>query len=190
MSLFGKDVKPSVEALQKDHPGIYQEVMALGEAKAQDGIEAVKAEAFDAGKVEGKAEGQSAGEVIGAKNELARVLAVEAACIPGHEKLVATLKADGKTTGPEAAAQVVKAENEKRASGLTNLQEEAADPVAPENVDSTVPEAKTPDEALKAAWDGKQGAALKAEFGENGFDSYVGYFKADATFNKTGKISL
>jgi len=190
MSLFSKESTPSVEALQKEHPGIYQEVIAAGEAKAQEGIETVKASAFDAGKVEGKTEGQVVGESIGAKNELARVLAVKASCMPGHEKLIAALIEDGKTTGPEAAEQVVKAENEKRATGLGNLKEEAPAPVKAENVDSSVPPAKTPDDALKAAWDGKDGAALKAEFGEKGYESFVAYYKNDATFMKTGKIAL
>ena len=190
MALFSKEAKPSIEALEKEHPDIYQEAVALGEARAQEGIETIKAEAHAAGKVEGNAEGQAAGELIGAKNELERVLAVEAACLPGHEKLIAGLKADGKTTGPQASAQVVAAEKEKRETGLETLNSESAEPVETETVDSSVTEAKTPDDALKAAWEGKQGAALKAEFGENGYDSFTAYYKNDATFNKTGKITL
>ena len=188
--MFGKGVKASAEVLRTEHPDIYQEVMALGEAEGQGNIEAVKTEAYSAGKEAGKTEGLAAGEGIGAKNELARVLAVEASCMPGHKKLIASLVADGTTTGPEAAAQVVAAENSKRATGLANLEKEAVDPVKPETTDSSVPEANTPDEVLKAAWDGKDGDKLKAEFGDKGYDSYVGYYKADASFQKTGKVVL
>lgn len=39
-----------------------------------------------------------------------RIFAVEAQSMPGHEALIATLKADGKTTAPEAALQVLAAE--------------------------------------------------------------------------------
>lgn len=190
MTIFSKATKPSIEALQKEHPDIYQDVLALGEANAAEGIEAAKADASNAGKSEGLAAGLKQGEIIGAKKERERILAVEASGMPGHEKLIATLKADGTTTGPEAAAQVVKAENDKRASGLSNLNAEAPAPVAAETTDTSVPEAKTPDEALKAAWDGKDGEALKATYGKDGYDSYVGYYKADATFQKTGKVTL
>ena len=190
MTIFSKGVVPSIEALQKEYPDIYQAAVETGEAKAQVGIEAVKAEAHAAGKEEGKIEGLAAGKTVGAMNELERVMAVEAAGMPGHEELIATLKADGTTTGPEAEAQVVAAENSKRATGLANLEKEAVDPVKPETTDSSVPEANTPDEVLKAAWDGKDGDKLKAEFGDKGYDSYVGYYKADASFQKTGKVVL
>jgi hypothetical protein len=187
MSIFSKEVKPSIEALQKEHPGIYQEVCALGETKAQEGISARLVEEF--GK--GKAEGQAAGELIGAKAERERILAVETQSMPGHEKLVAEMKADGKTTGPEAAERVLQAEKTKMAIGLENLETNSPATVKPSADDEqNIPQAKTPDEALKAAWDGKDAAALKAEFGEKGYDSYVGYFKADANFQKTGKVVL
>jgi capsid assembly protease len=51
----------------------------------------------------------------GAAAEIARIQAVKAASMPGHEKLIATLMFDGKTTGGEAASAVIAAENEIRA---------------------------------------------------------------------------
>jgi hypothetical protein len=45
----------------------------------------------------------------GASAELARITAVRAQGLPGHEALVERLAMDGKTTGPEAAALVVAA---------------------------------------------------------------------------------
>lgn len=46
----------------------------------------------------------------GASAERARIQAVEAQAMPGHEALIAALKFDGKTTGPEAAVAVLAAE--------------------------------------------------------------------------------
>ena len=43
----------------------------------------------------------------GATAERNRILAVQEQSMPGHEKLIQTLMFDGKTTGPEAAVQVL-----------------------------------------------------------------------------------
>lgn len=74
----------------------------------------------------------TAGFDDGAKTERERIQAVENVLIPGHEKLIADLKFDGKTTGPEAAVQIVKAENEKKASKLKDIRKDA--PKAVEHV--------------------------------------------------------
>lgn len=46
----------------------------------------------------------------GAAQERARIQAVRAQTLPGHEALIETLAFDGKTTGPEAASAVLAAE--------------------------------------------------------------------------------
>jgi signal peptide peptidase SppA len=78
-----------LETLRKDHPALCEALLA---------------------------EGRALGVTEGATAERARILAVEAQALPGHEKLIATLKADGKTTGPEAAACVLEAERAARAA--------------------------------------------------------------------------
>ena len=50
---------------------------------------------------------QSEASAAGATAERERILGVEAHAMAGHEKLIATLKADGKTTPDQAAAQVL-----------------------------------------------------------------------------------
>lgn len=80
----------------------------------------------------------TAGFDDGAKTERERIQAVEGQLIPGHEQLIATLKFDGKTTGPEAAVQVVQAENKKKADRVTAIRQDAppaVDHVATEVVD-------------------------------------------------------
>jgi capsid assembly protease len=63
-----------------------------------------------------------------AKTERERILAVEANAMPGHEKLIAELKADGKTTGPEAAQRVLAAEKGKLTQVATDLKKDAPPP--------------------------------------------------------------
>ena len=66
----------------------------------------------------------------GAASERARILAVEAQMLPGHAELIATLKADGKTTGPEAAAQVLAAERARLTKVGVDLAKDAPAPLA------------------------------------------------------------
>jgi capsid assembly protease len=73
-------------------------------------------------KVEGVSEGATA--------ERARILAVEANAMPGHEKLIAEMKADGKTTAPEAAQRILAAEKAKTSQIAKDLAADAP-PAAP-----------------------------------------------------------
>lgn len=70
------------------------------------------------------------GAAAGASAERARIQAVEAQALPGHDALIATLKADGKTTGPEAAAAVLAAERTLRGKAAAQLASDAPQPVA------------------------------------------------------------
>lgn len=67
------------------------------------------------------------GREAGATAERERIQAVEAQSMPGHEALIATLKFDGKTSGPEAAVQVLAAEKAKKGDRLANLRADAED---------------------------------------------------------------
>jgi hypothetical protein len=87
--------------------------------------EAILKEGFEAGLTEGTAKGNAEGAKIGAEAERKRIQDVESQCIPGHEKLIADLKYDGKTTGPEAAVKVLAAEKEARIGYLKNMKEGA-----------------------------------------------------------------
>jgi hypothetical protein len=85
------------------------------ELKAE--IEALEQAAYERGKADGAAA------------ERERIKAVEAQAVPGHEALIAELKYDGKTTGPEAAVKVLAAEKAKRAKMLADLKADAPAPV-------------------------------------------------------------
>lgn len=65
----------------------------------------------------------------GADAERARILGVESAAMPGHEALIASLKADGKTTPGEAALQVLTAEKSSLDKMKTKLAADAPNPV-------------------------------------------------------------
>jgi signal peptide peptidase SppA len=92
-------------------------------------------EAFNRGKAEGNTEGATA--------ERARIQDVEAQTLPNHEALIASMKFDGKTTGPEAAVAVLKAERERKAKVGTDVSDLTAD--AP----NKVPNAAAPDADAK-----------------------------------------
>ena len=158
----------SAKDLEECNAKVYEEVLAIGAESVSGKIEAAKT----AGIEEGKKLGVEEGKAIGVKSERERILAVEAAGLPGHEKLIAKLKADGTTTGPEAAAEVVKAENAKLSSGLNTLKAEAGKPVENSAEETeTTSAGKTP----KEKWDAD--SKLRAEYGDD-FAAFEAYEKA------------
>lgn len=73
----------------------------------------------------------------GADAERQRIQDVLAQALPGHEALVNGLAFDGKTTGPEAAVQVLNAERAKKGVVLSNLKADAPTPVPSATVDTS-----------------------------------------------------
>lgn len=158
------------------------------EAKAQ--LKTIEDAAFERGKTEGlKAEGErlatihaaavTEAKAEGAKAERERIQAVENVSLPGHEALIADLKFDGKTTGPEAAQRVLGAEKTARDRRLANLKSDAPAPAPaaapPES--SAAAEANLPvEDRAKKAWE--LDAKLREEF--TNLEAYTAFLKADA----------
>ena len=113
----------------------------------------------------------------GAAAERARILAVEAHSLPGHDALIAQLKSDGKTSGPEAAAAVLAAERANLSGMAQALAADAPAPVAHDTAPAAAPVAtedgRTAEERCKAQWEANAG--LRAEFGSLG--AFVAYTK-------------
>ena len=65
----------------------------------------------------------------GASAERARIQAIEAQAIPGHEALIATLKFDGKSTAGDAAMAVLAAEKQTRTAQAAALASDAPAPL-------------------------------------------------------------
>lgn len=123
-------------------------------------------------------EGRTIGLAAGAEAERNRIKDVEAQALPGHETLIASLKFDGKTTGPEAAVQVLSAERATGAERLKQIRSDAptALPHAAAPVDEAAAEDKTLpiEERAKAKWDAS--AETRAEFVK--FENYLAFAKA------------
>lgn len=64
-----------------------------------------------------------------ASAERERIQSVEAQAIPGHDKLINTLKFDGKSTAADAAMAVLAAERNSRTSAAAALASDAPAPV-------------------------------------------------------------
>jgi len=145
-------------------------------------IAAARAEGHAEGLAEGTNKGRAEGRIEGANAERQRIKDVEAAVLPGHEPLIAALKFDGKTTGNEAAAQVIVAERGKLGRRAEDLNADAAaatakvvDPPAgtppkKDRVDMSLPV----EERCKAEW--MHDAKLRGEFGN--VEEYISFTKA------------
>jgi signal peptide peptidase SppA len=154
-----------LETLKKDHPELYAMVMAEGQAL---------------GVAEGRAAGVEEGRTLGAAAERERIQGVRAQCIKGHEALIEQLAFDGKTTGPEAAVQVLAAEKTAREKVLQKLATEApnaaaASMSAAEENDRLALEKPTGEAAWKAEY--AKSEDLQAEFRTEG--AYLAYRKAE-----------
>lgn len=124
-------------------------------------------------------EARAAGVSAGAEAERARIQGIEALKIPGHEALVERLKADGKTTGEQAAVAILMAEKEIRAQAAKSFSADSPPPI-PHLSLSAVDDAKDTvllplSERIDAEW--KKDAKLRVEFGED-FDAYAAYCRA------------
>lgn len=141
-------------------------------------IEQIKAEHPDLAAALA-AEGHAAGLAAGALAERERIQAVEGQSIPGHEALIASLKFDGKTSGPEAAVAVLAAEKSLRTKARADLHSDAPLPVAfaaaPDDAAAAAAEDNLPlEDKCKATWDSN--ASIRGEF--RTFDAFLSYEKA------------
>lgn len=111
----------TVEQIKENAPDVYNQILNEGVKQG----EASGQQKFEEGYQKGKAD------------ETKRIQAVEGAALPGHDELVQKLKFDGKTTGPEAAIQIVQAEKKSGANRLNKMINDApndvpnADPGSP-----------------------------------------------------------
>jgi hypothetical protein len=122
----------------------------------------------------------------GADAERARIQAVEEQAMPGHEDLIAKLKFDGKTTGGQAAVQILAAEKRNLSGIAADLRTDAGIGTAnsptedtactTQKVDATMSQEQV--EAIaKQEWDNNPN--LHQEF--SGSAQYVAFRKAEAS---------
>lgn len=115
----------------------------------------------------------------GAAAERSRILGIEQQALPGHEALIAALKADGRTTPEQAAVQVLQAE---RGRGPQHLQRAAAaerevpaiDPVSPAPASRVLDASLPVEQRCKAQWD--KDPKIRAEF--HSLDAFTAYTRA------------
>lgn len=143
LGALGKTESASAGAAPKDDPTPTVKGPVMPQADntpvTRESLERDHAALFASLRTEFVAEGKALGIPIGAAGEQARIQAVQAqgALLPGHVALVATLVADGKTTGPEAAMALLAAEAKARGTAAQAHAADAPNPVPA----STAPEA-------------------------------------------------
>jgi hypothetical protein len=158
----------NIAELKAKHPELYEAVFNEG---VKAGAEEAKAEALKEG----------------AEGELKRIQAIESHAMPGHEALIAKLKADGETTGPEAAEKILQAEKGKLEAKAEAIKKDAealagevpsAEPGDDDDDDDNLDDDAPIEDEVKAQWN--KDKKLRAEFGNN-FERCLAFFKADAS---------
>lgn len=157
-----KEIPMTLDELRKKHPELCQQLIDEGKAKGAD---------------EAKAQIDSAATEATAK-ETDRVKSVKDQLIPGHEEVIETLMFDGKTTGPEAAVQVLAAEKGVRAQMLKDNGEDAPGAVAQPSTDGDTggnDANLSLEDRCKKAWDKDE--KLRKEF--KNFSTYLALVKVE-----------
>ena len=132
------------------------------------------------------AEVEGTAKADGAKEERERIQSVFAQLIPGHEMLIEALAWDGKTTGPEAAVQVLAAENTARKLVADNLDKDAPDALDDISTDGDTKVSDNEPLAIRCQKEWDVTPALHAEFTD--FEAFVAYKQAtEDGFAKTLK---
>lgn len=108
---------------------------------------------------------EATAHAAGATAERERILGIETHAMAGHEKLIATLKADGKTTPDQAAAQVLAAHRGALAAQATALVVDAPNPLPakPSNADAGEKKAPTQQEISARATELMQAAMASGQ---------------------------
>jgi capsid assembly protease len=127
--------------------------------------------------------------VDAAQQERERIQAVEAQSMPGHEVLIQALKFDGKTSGAEAAMQVLAAEKRRHTEKFTEMKAHAPSPLPIAMNVNEEPSFKQHQkntlsalEKWQANW--QQDSSLQSEFGC--FETYLAFMQAE----KNGQVNL
>ena len=144
--------------------------MSLLESKAPELLAQLRKDAAD----EAFKKGEDAGRAAGAADELARIKAVSEQAMAGHEELAAKLMFDGKTTGPEAAVQILAAEKKSKETALKNLADGGIDPVS-QTTPADTPEPRKPADPTNAD-EFASNKDLVEEFGD--FETYAAFKQA------------
>lgn len=139
---------------------------------------------LDAAVAAARNEGFVAGRTEGAAAERARILGIEALAMPGHEKLIADMKADGATTPEQAAVKLIQAEKQAGAQRLGAVARvEATTSVVPAAPSASVAPAPVAQPVVQTAdgWKAEFAAspALQEEFGNA--ETYAAFKQGEAS---------
>lgn len=150
---------------------------AISASEHEAAVARARTEGHAAGRTEGETAGRTAGQAEGAAGERARIVGIEAhaKAMPGHDALVAEMKADGKTTPDQAAGRILAAEGALRANAAQGVRDVEAVTGAVAAAPASRPAAAVEQASTPEGWKAEfaKSSALQAEFGEA--DTYVAY---------------
>ncbi|MCP4342140.1 MAG: S49 family peptidase [Desulfobulbaceae bacterium] len=128
--------------------------------------------------------GVTDGLKAGADGERDRIRDVEAQFMPGHEAIIKTMMYDGKTTGPEAAVTILRAEKEARGNAAARMADEAPPPVPAASTDSAAESTDhlPAEDRCQAEW--KKNPDIREEFGS--VETYIAY----TTAHESGRVKV
>jgi signal peptide peptidase SppA len=121
----GMTILEQIAKIKEDNHGLYEAIVNIGKAESEADYkvkaETEKKEAYQLGLEAGKTEGMKEG----AKAETSRIASLKELATVGNQQMIDRFILDGKTTAPEAAVEILKAQKVSNANGLVTLQQDA-----------------------------------------------------------------
>jgi len=156
----------TMDDLKSLNASLVEALIAEGrQAGSTEGTEQANAD----GEAKGYAHGLEEGIKKGAEQERARIQDVEGQALPGHEKLIDSLKWDGQTTGAQAAIRVLQAEKQARGVRRDQLNQDQLGPIDQPSV-SVVKNAGNPETTTGEARESERKQAIQAYQAEKNCD--------------------
>jgi signal peptide peptidase SppA len=135
-------VMEQLAKLQEENVDLYNAIIERGKAIAKASLDQDLADAKAAEYARGVEDGKLEGKNDGAVAERERITSIRSFATSSNMAMIEGFIADGKTTAPEAAVEILKAQKESNANHLQALENNApkpigADIVNPDNVDGS-----------------------------------------------------
>jgi len=121
-----------IAQMKTENVDLYNAMIEKGKIEAKNEMEGAITDAKAAEHARGIEAGKVTGRDEGILAERGRISDLQALSNPGCKEMIDKFIADGSTTAPEAAVEILKAQNNTNATNLENLENSSPAPIGPE----------------------------------------------------------
>ncbi len=133
----GMTIAEQIAEMKNSSPDLYEAMVNIGRVEATAASDKALPDALSVEHAKGVEAGKLEGIEAGKKAEHERITSLGELATAGNKDMVDKFIADGKTTAPEAAVEILKAQKTANADGLEALKKQSPDAVDADIIDDT-----------------------------------------------------